>query len=816
MPPRLKPAPLPPQSLRQQLGVPEGISDATLQDLLYAKQPQPKMEEMFSPTDLAPAAVRAGGLIGGGALAAGTGPVGLIGAGALNVFADQLASKMEALNRGEMLPDRANPARVASSFLSGAMFSQVPVPKGPLGYVTQGLANAGIQTGENLLSGQPVTEQGIGEAALMGTALHGGFQGASKVLGKVPMSVRSLFPAPVEGQRVPMTAETGAALIGGRREPTPNSMGFYSRLQNWSENLPDNASHNPLGLANQLQKGVTSKMELDETGVLPWLREQKGKVTTQQVRDYIDQHQIKVEEKMLGDAPRVSEATLQEHNEDVDGLLREARNWQDNGNLAMASHYFQLADEAEARFRQLSQHQSLEAKWNRPETLTPFEHGAEPNSYRELVMTMPTEKQSVQQQIDKLDEKIGKLHSAAKDRMQKEGFDPWKTLTTELPDDWKEINRLSDERNKLALYRDFNAKKESFTSSHYSDIPNPLVHMRFDSRIAPDGKKVLFIHEIQSDWHQKGREQGYKRPLTEAEKNEYSNIEKRIRELDEQDRAYGDVAWIKEMRRQGMDPNDIDPLLTERITTPERLQQQKERQRLIERQIQIDKAQREGIPPAPFKQTPEWTGLAAKRLLRYAAENGYDRVAWTPGEAQAERYDLSKHLSQIRWEKDQSGKFSIHADDHKGSEVITRHGLTEQDLRDHIGKEAADKLLEQSEQRKERGLSRGTLTGLDLKVGGEGMRGFYGSPEKGELGIVGGVMNDLGKKWGSKVDTSEIKAGRQRDSERIKQGDLEMRDIRHKVHSLDLPSSMKEEVKTKGQPIAGLLPTLLGRTEAQA
>jgi hypothetical protein len=209
--------------MRQQLGVPEGMSDATLQDMLYAKQPQPQMEEMFSPLEtgrnLAPAAIRAGGLIGGGALALGTGPMGAIGAGALNVFADQLATKMEALNKGEMIPDKANPTRVASAFLHGALLSQVPVPSGPLGYVTQGLTNAAAQTSENLISGQPVTQQGVGEAALMGTATHGAFQGVGKALGKVPINVKSMFPAPVEGQRVPMTAEAGQANIGGEQLP---------------------------------------------------------------------------------------------------------------------------------------------------------------------------------------------------------------------------------------------------------------------------------------------------------------------------------------------------------------------------------------------------------------------------------------------------------------------------------------------------------------------------------------------------------------------------------------------------------------------
>ena len=43
-----------------------------------------------------------------------------------------------------------------------------------------------------------------------------------------------------------------------------------------------------------------------------------------------------------------------------------------------------------------------------------------------------------------------------------------------------------------------------------------------------------------------------------------------------------------------------------------------------------------GVPAAPFEKN--WHELAFKRVLRYAAENGYDFVAWTTGAQQAERY----------------------------------------------------------------------------------------------------------------------------------------------------------------------------------
>ncbi|KPK66552.1 MAG: hypothetical protein AMS21_01980 [Gemmatimonas sp. SG8_38_2] len=50
--------------------------------------------------------------------------------------------------------------------------------------------------------------------------------------------------------------------------------------------------------------------------------------------------------------------------------------------------------------------------------------------------------------------------------------------------------------------------------AHWDDIPNIIVHLRHDIRYTPDGEKILFIDEIQSDWHQELRDAGVKSPET--------------------------------------------------------------------------------------------------------------------------------------------------------------------------------------------------------------------------------------------------------------------------------------------------------------
>jgi len=52
---------------------------------------------------------------------------------------------------------------------------------------------------------------------------------------------------------------------------------------------------------------------------------------------------------------------------------------------------------------------------------------------------------------------------------------------------------------------------DAYKSSHWA-MNNPLVHVRMTDRSLPSGEKALFVEELQSDWHQAGRIEGYKKP----------------------------------------------------------------------------------------------------------------------------------------------------------------------------------------------------------------------------------------------------------------------------------------------------------------
>ena len=52
-----------------------------------------------------------------------------------------------------------------------------------------------------------------------------------------------------------------------------------------------------------------------------------------------------------------------------------------------------------------------------------------------------------------------------------------------------------------------------FKSSHF-DEPNILVHLRMNTRTDSEGNKVLFLEEVQSDWGQKGKKEGFANDFT--------------------------------------------------------------------------------------------------------------------------------------------------------------------------------------------------------------------------------------------------------------------------------------------------------------
>jgi hypothetical protein len=158
----------------------------------------------------------------------------------------------------------------------------------------------------------------------------------------------------------------------------------------------------------------------------------------------------------------------------------------------------------------------------------------------------------------------------------------------------------------------------------------------------------------------------------------------------------------------------------------------------------------QGPYPAEQDKMPEYLrkrlyDIGTKRVLAYAKENGFDGVAWTTGEQQAERYDLSKQIESVEAKRyGKTGQFYIEVNDKNSNPVFTGD-VAEDQIEQYVGKELAKKISEQDG---------GTFTGLDLKVGGEGLKDTYDKriPSlmkkygKGEVGQI--AIDRTEKEWG--------------------------------------------------------------------
>lgn len=183
----------------------------------------------------------------------------------------------------------------------------------------------------------------------------------------------------------------------------------------------------------------------------------------------------------------------------------------------------------------------------------------------------------------------------------------------------------------------------TFQSGHW-DEPNVLAHIRLNDRTDADGKRVLFVEEIQSDWGQAGKKSGFKG----------------VPAIDEKDgRFFLAGNTVSFPTREGAEAF------------------------YIERNV--------GVPAAPFVgKTDAWVALAIKRVIKMAVDEGYDRVAFVTGEQSADRYDLSKQVDSIVWHKNGDGSVAIAAQ--KDGRDIHNGDHAPAALPDVIGKELADRI----------------------------------------------------------------------------------------------------------------------------
>jgi hypothetical protein len=263
----------------------------------------------------------------------------------------------------------------------------------------------------------------------------------------------------------------------------------------------------------------------------------------------------------------------------------------------------------------------------------------------------------------------------------------------------------------------------NYQSGHF-DEENILAHMRVNDRII-DGKKSLFIEEIQSDWHQQGRKKGYASSRTVAQ------IDKEMDAIVNELRSKPNVEYAPTQEDWARYPElsaKHDALSNERANAP----------------------RSDAVPDAPYKKN--WQEMAVRRAIQMAVDQGYDRVAFTTGKQQAERYNLSKQVDKIVWmpyESNGSNKVvriqpknanTIELRLSPEGKVMNGGQFADKTIDEVIGKDIAKKVMD---------ANTGDLSGVNLDIGGEGMKGFYDK-------ILPEYINKYGKKYGIKVGKTNL------------------------------------------------------------
>ena len=283
--------------------------------------------------------------------------------------------------------------------------------------------------------------------------------------------------------------------------------------------------------------------------------------------------------------------------------------------------------------------------------------------------------------------------------------------------------------------------------THFGDAGNgrAVVWTRFGETTLPNGEKVLVVDEVQSKRHDAGRKQGYadirvQKSIDEAKK-EWEQKEKELEEYKTSlDEKYGVPTTLKSPNATKEEIKQLKQLRAEAKAAREKWFDTRDQKGAY------------GIPDAPFEKN--WLEVGMKRMLRYAAENGFDYVAWTNGEQQRERYSLAKLITSIgvnvptmstgrsvslHYRGDEGPDFFFMEVDENGK--IKNGQAKGRTLSEVVGKEVADQIMAVEDS--------ATIESKDIRVGGEGLADLYDK-------MLPSFMNKYGKKWGVKVEDLEL------------------------------------------------------------
>jgi len=486
------------------------------------------------------------------------------------------------------------------------------------------------------------------------------------------------------------------------------SGGYYSNANTAFANLKDKNVKNVQGWMKALtdvQKNGGIKnvnQELEWIGLEDYLNNyvkennpKAGNIPSSVVEDYIKSNQIEIVDVTKGN--NIVQQEIEDNSKRLDFIINELDNkylFDESGNRV---HYIKdenLPKEAVALIierEELKKRNRELLKLNQKDTKYSGYQLKGAENYREVLLTVPKigQEKNRQNQIDFVD-------SLKKKYNVNTVIDLDKVVNDEERTKWEELTTKANISPE---------KDNKYFSSHWEEA-NILAHVRLNEKTLPDGRKVLIVNEIQSDWAQQGRKEGFKR--TKQAQNEL----------------------IAEHRKVLQDLEELDVQIIDAVDNkkPNILELGEKKAELIKKSDELrSDIFKPRAPQMPYKNTDQWTGIVVRRVMQMASQEGYDGIAFATGQQSADMYSLSNQVEVLYYKKNEDGTYEVDADLKNGDNRNIGESVTEDKLADYVGKEVANKIIAgegtNSPSRMDEGYK--FLKGLELEVGGEGMKTFY-------------------------------------------------------------------------------------------
>jgi N12 class adenine-specific DNA methylase len=516
---------------------------------------------------------------------------------------------------------------------------------------------------------------------------------------KSPQSAQQNNQPSTGEQQKPAVSEAEQKAADAMREnlkglfsaPRPVASPFFSQLaETVRAKMPASATPEMVrGIITNPQNRIKQE-ELKWSGVLPWLDQQGGKVSKEALLAYLENEgAVELREVAMSSNPtpeQVRAATEADQGFPLDSFQEEGLQAFATGEITdpmQLGETYGLSMPSGSDTTKYSQYQ--------------LPGGA---NYREVVLAMPPPTRNDDLKGWKVKRVKDEQWAIINPQGQTEDFAFSEAEAISAAKDFADGMTVSGE-----------SPASTYTSRHFSNVPNYVAHMRLNERTDATGAPGLFVEELQSDRHQAGRNKGYaEKPNTDG--------------------------WTAEKLVDGIyrvRDNAGEQVGDERGTSP-----QEAIEAASATTARLDAIVDKKIPDAPFRK--DWPLALFKRALRDAVATGKEWIGWTTGETQAERFDLSKHIDTITAAKTNKGDWQLEIVPHGGGRMDTQF-VSEDKLADTVGKDLAEKIIADGGGK--------MYSGLDLKVGGEGMKGFYDAILPKEIG-------KYVKQWGATVEKDSV------------------------------------------------------------